>query len=149
MSATIIDIADDVVTKINAATLSISVTAVRAYVPKFDLHSDATVQIKVVPRSDSRVMQDQANDECQTIIDVAVYKKLQNDLADEATEVDGLLVLCDEIRKTLNRVALAAPLDATCIAVTQEPIYGVDEMDEHRIFLSVLSFTYYATVAIA
>jgi len=147
MSVPSLDIADAVVTVLNAADLSLDFTAERKYTPKFDLHSSAAVQVAVVPKSDARNMQTRGVDGATIQIDIGVMKKLQNAIADEATECDALLELCEEIKPLVNRERLSGVEDSVCIGIQQEPIYSVEEVDEKRTFLTVLTATFKTTVA--
>jgi hypothetical protein len=82
------------------------------------------------------------------VIDVGVMKRLQNSLATETTEIDAAMAFVEEIRGVLNRVRPSVSIDAICTEISQSPIYDVTEVDERRVFLTVLSATYYEAVAI-
>jgi len=144
MSSKIIAIADAVVTALNAAELSLDITAARAYVPKFDLHSSTGVEVRVVPKSDDREMETAGTDAGDMLIDIGINKKLQNAVADELAECDTLMDLCEEIRPVLNRQRLAG--EAVCIRIRHELIYSVDKVEDERTFLSVMTATFRVSV---
>ena len=137
-------IRDSVVDVINGTDFSQEFTAEVSHTPKFDLFSSQTIQVQVVASSDTRDMGTTATDEAEIVIDVGVFKKLQNAISAEATEIDGLLDVCEEIRAALNRVRVdgVGTNSATCILIEQTPLYGIEELDEHRAFLSVLKCTF-------
>lgn len=147
MSVPALTIADAVVTALNAADLSLSVTFTREYVPKFDTTNAATVQGKVVPKSDQREMGSAADDNATIAVDIGVMKRLQNAVADEKTELDALLELCEEIKAVVNRERIALDT-AVCIGTAQEIIYSVEDVDNGRVFLTAITATFATTVAI-
>ena len=147
MSVPALTIADAVVTALNAATLSQSVTFERVYVPKFDVASAATIQGKVVPKSDAREMGSLADDNATIAIDIGVMKRLQNAVANEKAEIDALLELCEEIKAVLNRERMAGDT-AVCVGVAQEIIYSVEDVDNGRVFLTAITANFLTTVAV-
>lgn len=147
MSVPALTIADAVVTALNAATLSQAVTFERVYVPKFDTANAATVQGKVVPKTDSREMGSSADDNATIEIDIGVMKRLQDAVADEKTEMDSMLDLCEEIKAVLNRKRLASDT-AICIGTAQEIIYSVEDVDSGRVFLTAITARYVTTVTV-
>ena len=56
MAAKIVDLAEAVVTELNAGSFSMAFTATRHYVPKIDLKDAASLSVQVpnAPRTDSR-----------------------------------------------------------------------------------------------
>lgn len=148
MTAPIITLADAVVTALNDATLSQDFTAARQYVPKFDLHSSAAVQVAVVPKADAREMGAAAFDTATTTIDVGVMKKLTGAVSDESTEIDGMMDLCEEIKALLNRQRLGGSSESVCIVIVHEPIYSVEEVDEKRNFLTVISASFLTPITV-
>jgi hypothetical protein len=147
MSVPSLTVADAVVTALNAATLSQSVTFERVYVPKFDTASSASVQGKVVPKFDNREMGSAADDNAAIAIDIGVMKRLQNAVADEKAEMDALLLLCEEIKPVLNRKRFADDT-AICVGTAQEIIYSVEDVDNGRVFLTAITANFQTTVAV-
>ena len=148
MSSKIIAIADAVVTALNAATLTQTITAARAYVPKFDLHSSTAVEVCVVPMSDDREMESRGSDAADIQIDIGIKKKLQNAVADELAEIDAMMDFCEEIRPVLNRQRITDVENSVCMRIRHEPIYSVEEVDGSRTFLTVMTATFRASVDI-
>lgn len=148
MSVPSLDIADAVVTALNAADLSQSVTFERVYVPKFDTSNAATLQGKVVPVSDIREMGSAADDNATIAVDIGVMQRLQGGISVEKTAVDTLLGLCEEIKAVINRQRLSGAATAVCIGTAQEVIYSVEELDNGRVFLTAIRAIFLVTVAI-
>jgi hypothetical protein len=143
-----LDIADAVVTALNATDLSQSVTFERVYVPKFDTANAATLQGKVVPVSDIREMGSAADDNATIAVDIGVMQRLHNDISMEQAAVDALLGLCEEIKAVINRQRLSGAETAVCIGTAQDVIYSVEELDNGRVFLTAIRAIFLVTVAI-
>lgn len=148
MSVPVLIIADAIVTALNEATLSLSFKATREYVPKFDTTDANNVQVKVVPKSDAREMGSAAVDDAAVAIDIGVMKRLQNAVTDEKAELDALLELCEEIKAVINRERLTGAEEAVCVGVAQEIVYSVEDVDQGRVFLTVITANFATTVAI-
>ncbi len=148
MTVPCLTIADAIVTALNAAAFSQSITFERVYVPKFDLASAAAVQGKVAPRSDAREMGSAAADNAMVALDIGVMKRLQDTLASEKTELDALLVLCEEIKAILNRQRLPGAENAICTGTAQEMPYVVEYIDEGRVFLAIITARFLTTVTV-
>lgn len=150
MTVAILTIADAVVTALNAAHLSQSFTAARVYVPKFDLATLTAIQVAVVPKADNREPGTQSTDSAELLVDIGVMKKLAafTTAAAEVTEIDAMMLLCDEIRALVNRHRLADVEAAICTKIEQDPIYSVQEADNARTFLTVLTTTWITETAV-
>jgi hypothetical protein len=148
MSVPCLDIADAVVAALNAVTLSQSVTFERVYVPKFDTENNAAVQGKVVPKTDNREMGSAASDNATVEIDIGVMKRLQDAVADEKAELDGMLELCEEIKAVINRQRLDGATSAICNGTEQAIPFSVELVDDKRTFLAVITATFLTTVAV-
>lgn len=99
MSATIVAIADDVVTQLNAGTFSQAITAARKWQPQATLEQLSTAVIHVVPRKDSGERASRSQFEHQYELEIGIRKKLTagaSEAGDEA-ELDGLVLLGEEI----------------------------------------------------
>jgi hypothetical protein len=68
--------------------------------------------------------------------------------AAELAEIDAAMLLCDEIRALINRHRLADVEAAICTKIEQNPIYSVDQADEARTFLTVLTTTWITDLAV-
>lgn len=148
MTVPALTIADAVVTALNAAALGApAVTFTRVYVPKFDVENAVAVQGRVVPKTDIREPSSAADDNATVAVDIGVMKRLQGTVAAEVTELDALLLLCEEIKAVLNRERLGGAEEAICTGTTQEMPYSVDDA-ENRVFLTVITATFLIPVAV-
>jgi molybdate-binding protein len=148
MTAPIITLADAVVTALNAATLSMTFTASRVYVPKFDVAASEDLQVRVVPASDPRTPETAATDVGELVIHIGVFKRLTGTVAGEVAEIDALMDLCEELRAVVNRQRLTGAEESICTKIAQEPIYSVEEIDAKRVFLTVLACTFTTSIEV-
>lgn len=147
MTAPIITLADAVVAALNAATLSVTFTATRVYVPKFDVAASEDLQIRVVPASDPRTAETGATDVSEMVVHIGVFKRLTGTVAGEVAEVDALMALCEELRAVVNRQRLTGAEGSICTKIAQEPIYFVEGI-ETRVFLTVLACTFTTSIEV-
>ena len=137
--AVITEIADAVVAELNGATFSQPVSAVRQYLPKFDLPEMQTLHVTVVPKAVVLATSDRARGQGDYSIDVAVQKKFETE---DNAELDALTSLTEEIADHLRRKRLTAYPDAAWLKTEQSVLYAPEHMDELRQFTSVLTLTY-------
>lgn len=136
--ATIIQIADAVVTQLNAATLSQPLTAARLYAPSFELPDMETLHVTVVPRGIASTSLDRKRDSFSYEIDLAVQKK--TDMAQAS--LDALMTLVEEIADHFRTEPLASFPGARCVDVKNVPVFSQEHLDELRQFTSVLTLTF-------
>lgn len=137
--ALVVDIADAVVTVLNAGSFSSGFTAQRKYVPRFDLKEMVDLHVTVVPRSlvSENASRTLVKDDIE--IDVAVQKKLSGDLVAEG---DALMQLAEEMAAHLRATPLAGLENVVLVKVANDPIYAPEHWDELRQFTSVLTLAY-------
>lgn len=148
MTAPLIEIADAIVTALNAADLSQALVFERDFLAEFQISEIASLHGKVVPRSDSREMGSASVDNATVAIDIAVAKRLRPGAHNDRAEIDGLIDFCEEIKAVLNRQRLAGAENAVCIALAQEAPYSSDHLAEMRVFITVITATFLTTVAV-
>ena len=90
----ITQIADAVVATLNAASLSLPVTATRAYLPRAEVADLKTLKVTVVPSSVVNASVSRSQSQQDVAIDVAIQKKPGND---QNASFDPLLALAEEI----------------------------------------------------
>ena len=132
-----VTVAKQVVTEINAHTFTTAITAVRKYLPEFDLKDMATLHCTVVPKSMETVTANRAAEQDDIAIDVVLQK-----LADPAdlAAVDALASLAQEVADFFARHTLT---DGSASWVrTEQVIYSQDHMSEKRLFTNLLTFTF-------
>lgn len=132
-----VTIAEQVKTEINAHTFTLAITAVRKYLPEFDLKDMAALHCTVVPKSVETETQSRESESDDVQIDVVLQQ-----LADPAnlTTVDALMSLVQEVADFFRLRSLT---DGSASWVkTEQLIYSVDHMSEKRLFTNVLTFTF-------
>lgn len=140
MGSRIIDIADAVVEAMNAGTFSQAFTAVRAYLPQFDLKEMATLHVTVVPKSVASEMASRSAYQSDYQIDLAVQQRLAS--ADESL-LDPFMALVQEIADFWRfRGIRAAGRDFACVKVANDPIYSPEHLAQMQQFTSVLTLTF-------
>ena len=145
--ATILDIADAVVTELNGGSFSLSFTATRAYVPRFDLEEMATLRVTVVPKGLEVTRGSRGRDQHDYRVDVGVQQKLARRgefEQEDAAELDPLMGLVEEIADHFRSLALETEPEAVCVAVENGPVYAQEHVREGRLFTSVLTLTFRA-----
>ena len=140
--AVIIDIADAVVAELNGGTFSEAFTAERHYKPVFDLPEMKTLHVTVVPKGVDISAATRGLLRHDYQIDVAVQKKLLAGAgAGEATEIDGLMGLVEEIADFFKGRSLDS-VSAVWVATENAPVYSPEHISELRQFTSVLTLTF-------
>lgn len=148
MSAFIIELCDAIVKYINGAALSQDTTAVRRYVPKFDLQSSKAFQVQVVPKGDAREMGTRTTDAGDFQVDIGIFKKLSDKIDNEQVECDAAMEFVEELKHVVNRQRLSNVENATCAKIEHKPIYSIQTIDQGRAFFAVLTTTWRAFVAV-
>ena len=140
--ALIIDIADAVVTELNATpagTFDPAFTAERRVLPEFDLPELAELKVTVVPKAVEINGSTRLTSQFDCQIDIGVQKKLGKDLDTEVAELCGLV---DGIAGYLRRRSLAAAPHAVWVRTRNDPVYAPEHLADQRAFTSVLTVTY-------
>ena len=137
--AVVTDIADAVVTELNAHTFSQAFTAQRHYRPIFDLAEMQDLHVTVVPKGLAIERLDRSRNQHDVQVDIAVQKKCQ--AADNA-ELDPLTALVEEIADFFRLRRLTVCPEAVWIRTENAPIYAPEHLDELRQFTSVLTLTF-------
>ncbi|MDL5053354.1 hypothetical protein QQ056_07325 [Oscillatoria laete-virens NRMC-F 0139] len=132
-------IADAVTAELNGHAFSLPFTAERHYLPMFELPEMKTLHVTVVPKglTVTQIARSKAAYDAQ--IDVAVQRKFD---AGDATELDPLLNLVEEITEFFRFKMLPGPLRASWIKTEHPAIYAPEHMDQLRQFTSLLTFTF-------
>jgi len=129
-------IADAVVSTINGATLSQTVTAKRVYVSRSNLPDLATLQVIVAAKPNIDLARlDRSRWQENHQIDVVMQKRVAND-----AEADGLLGLAQDIFD-LFKTAHLTSFNAVLTAAESVP-YWPDHMKESNVLTNVLTLTF-------
>ena len=147
MSAITIEIADAVVAALNAARLSQSFTAVRHYLPEFDLKEMETLHVSVVPAELDEETSDRTRDKAEYKIHVAVQKRVakQDPPGIDTAAVDALMQLVEEIDDLFRHKRLTGYEQASWAKTENKPIFDPKHLKEHGQFTSLLVFTFRVT----
>lgn len=135
-------IADAVVTELNGApsgTFAQAFTAARHYRPQFDLAELKTVRVSVVPKGIGITGLMRSANQHDVSIDVAVQKKVN---PADAAELDGLMLLTEQIADFFRLRRLAALPQALWTKTDNLPVYSPEHLEQKQVFTSVLTFTF-------
>lgn len=135
----ITDVADSVVTELNAASLSLSFTAKRYYMPRFDLKDMKDLHVSVVPKGTQITKNDRIHNIHDISIDIAIQKKFDKG---DLPEIDPLLQLAEEIADLFRLRRLSSYPAAHWLKTEHSPIYSQEHWDELREFTSVITLTF-------
>ena len=136
--ARILDIADAVAAELNAHEFGTEFTALRAYLPRFDLEAMGTLHVTVVPNALEMSLSTRGGGDRDYVVDVGVQKRFAQG---ESDEVDGLMDLVEGVALHFEGLALEDQ-GVTCIGVKNAPVYVQEHMAELRQFTSVVSLTF-------
>jgi hypothetical protein len=147
MSALAIEIADALVTALNAHRFSQTFTAARYYLPEFDLTEMDQLHVSVVPAELDEEIADRTRDRAEYKIHVAVQKRVtkQDPPGLDMTAIDGLMGLVQEIDDLVRHKPLAGYEQAHWTKTENKPIYDPKHLKEHGQFTSLLVFTFRVT----
>lgn len=134
----IVDIADAVVTVLNANDFSVAFEAARAYVPRAELKALDGVQVTVVPRSIAVEPITRVQDSQVVEIHVGIQQSCS---ADDLVALDALMDLVQEVRNYLKRRHLS---NAKWLSIENAPIYDPAHLREKNVFTSLITVTYQA-----
>jgi len=137
--ATSVDIADAVVTELNAGTFGLPFTAQRRLLPEYKLQEMEELRVTVVPQAVEISLAHRSACQNDIQIDIGVQKKITADLDTEAAQ---LIVLVEEIIDYLRLRRLTDVPQVLWIRTRNEPIYAREHLAQQRLFTSVLTVTY-------
>lgn len=146
MSAVIVDLADAVVDKLNAASLSQLFTAERTYVPVHGLEQLSDLKVSVVPTGlTATTLERSTANLYEYVIDIGIQRGIGRGSMTPAeinAACDPLMLLAQEIVDLFSDKRLSTYTDAFCSDFTNTPIFHPPHIDEHRVFTSVVSLTF-------
>jgi len=138
----ITEIADAVVSDINAATLSQPITATREYLPEHDLTELQNTVVTVVPKGVSIQGSTRGQNQHDYQVDIAVQEKVPT--GGGKSEIDALMILVEEILDLfrLNRVTVPTLGSVPLLRAENDPIYAPEHLNQHGVFTSVITLTF-------
>lgn len=137
--ATSVEIADAVVTEINAGSYSMAVSAVRRIMPEHELKDYFSLKVTVAPKAIERTLLSRVACQEDVQIDVAVQKKVS---ADVDTDVPSLITLTEEIIDHLTKRKLTDAPGASWTGTQNDPIYAQEHLASDLLFTSIITLTY-------
>ncbi len=133
------EIADAVVTELNAGGFAMPFTAVRAVLPLYDLGEMSTLHVTVVPAARVVEAASRSTRQIDHRVDVAVQQKVA---IEEQAAVDPLIHLVDAIAARLSALPFAALTEVAWVKTEHTPLIAHDHLHELRQFTSVIAMTY-------
>lgn len=135
MASSLVEIAEAVKDALNGASLSMAFTAVREYVPVYDLRDLATLRVSVVPVACDAVPLTRNSDDFAHEIHVVVQRKIDSDSSVQLTnsELDPYMTFVGEIIDLFRGSTIDG---ATCASIENDPAIDHAKVDEARLFVS-------------
>ena len=135
--AQIIELADAIVTQLNAHTFSRPFVAERGYLPTFDLPEMGTLKVTVVPKEDDGRLDTRSSSVHEYAVDIGIQQK--PDTIDNAT-LDPLMRLTQEIADFF--LFGQRPGGTTLITPSVRILYLQEHLAKLGQFTSVLTLTF-------
>jgi hypothetical protein len=141
----ITDIADAVVTELNAAPVppatgfAQTFTAARAYRPQFDLPDLKTLKVTVVPKGIEIINVTRHANQNDVSVDIAVQKKVN---PTDTTDMDALMTLVEQIADFFRLRRMTAFPTALWTKTDNVPVYSPEHLEQKQVFTSVLTLTF-------
>jgi len=136
--AVIVELADSVVSELNGTGFSQPFTAVRQFLPLYNLPQLKTLTVTVVPKGTTIETKARNASQHDVDIDIAIQQKLANT---ETDTIDPLMTLVEEIADHFRFKRLSSP-SAIWIRTENEPVFAQEHLDQYRVFTSVLTLTF-------
>ena len=138
MSAAIVEIADAVVTDLQAHTFSQPFSAQRSYLPRYRLEELTDVRVTVVPKDEVGQRASRSQWQSDYKLDLAIQQRLG---ADELAQMDGLILLGQELADFFK--SHNPPGDvATLVEVAFAPLFDPDHLEKHKTLTTVINLTF-------
>jgi len=136
---TTVEIADAVKAELNNHSFSQSFTAVRKFIPRYNLEELATLRVTVVPKASEENLITRADSQRQVQIDIGIHKKIDSD---EETETPPLIALAEEIMQYVRKLKLTNAPGVLWVQTENNPIYSQEYLQRERVFFSLITVTY-------
>lgn len=135
-------IADAVVTALNAATLGETFTAVRTFAPEFTIPELDTLRVSVVPTSIAERITSRSQDEADVVVGVLVQQRVTSETTAgiDQDRVAELVELCEKIDELFRHKDLSDL--ASWSGTEYTTIYDPKHLKDHLVFSSLVTFTF-------
>jgi hypothetical protein len=134
------EIAEALVSDLNATVFSRPFTARRAYLPIFNLGDMEDLHVTVVAAGRTVVPANRTLLQVEHRLDIAVQQHLGTGAED--TACDPLLALVEEIADHLSGHNLAGEAGAAWVKTEHAPFVAAEHLHEWRQFTSIITVTY-------
>lgn len=136
----LLDIADAVVTQLNAETWSPTFTATRAYIIENQLTALDDLVVTVIPSEQTRVNVSRSGEQHDHVVMLGIQ---QRPTTISNAVLDPLVDLAEAIANYFeNERKLTAYPTASCTLVENTPPYQPQRLRENREFLTIITLTY-------
>jgi len=137
----VVDIADSVVTTLNAGSFSEAFTAERSYLPRYELKEMQSLRVTVVPKGMTTEPMSRGTVTYDVQIDVAIQKRL-GDPTNAQAESDGLMALAEQVATYLRSAPLVDQPSARWTQTEHPAIYAPEHLEQLRQFTAVMTLNY-------
>jgi hypothetical protein len=134
-----IDIADAIVTELQAGSFSEPLTVSRRVLPEFELADLKALTVTVVPKSVGINNITRQSSSFEVAVDIGIQQKIGKDTDAEVARLSGIV---SEIVTFMNRRKLAGFPAAVFVSIVNEPVYAPEHLSEKRLFTSIVTVTY-------
>lgn len=134
-----IDIADAIVTELQAATFSEPLIISRRVMPEFELAELKALTVTVVPKSVQMANITRQSSSFDVAIDIGIQQKIAKDTDAQVSRLSGVVT---ELVNFLNRRQLTGFPAAQFKSIVNEPVHVPEYLSEKRLFTSILTVTY-------
>ncbi|MBI3866815.1 MAG: hypothetical protein HY290_33465 [Planctomycetia bacterium] len=140
MDATLIRVADAVLAELNDYTFSMPFEAERVYLPRHTPKELKDLRVTVVPAGWDSNYESRHSTRRNCTIQVGLQKKLATE---DNAEIDPLVGLAQEIEDRFREIKRLKSVEAILMTVEGLAVPADDDdLDQRKIFTSVLSLTY-------
>lgn len=140
MDATLVKVAEAVLTELQAGTFSQPFTPERAYLPRHTPQQLKALTVTVVPAGWESDFASRHATRRDCTIQIGLQKKL---VAEDNGELDPLVGLAQEIEEHFRKLKRLPTADAVLVGVEALAAPLDDEdLDQRRVFTAVLAFTF-------
>lgn len=139
-------IADAVRAVLDAESFSVPIQPVVSHMPDFDNQDWSDVRVVIVPRAVEKASLTRAMSQYRCRVSVVVGRATR---ATDAAAMDVMMGLVQEIVVALDKSVLSIASGVVqCVDPTViDPIYGTNELNQKKVFYSVITLTYLTRIA--
>ena len=137
--ATTAEIAHGVTYNLNAGLFSKAFTAIRAWLPVYELGEMTDLKVTVVPTGRTLSAISRAGIQADHRIEIAVQQRVD---PNDVPAIDALIALCTEIAEHLSGDSLPGLLNVHWLKTEHSLLASPEHLNELRQFTGVIAVTY-------